>query len=326
MFETLADGYWMSDDLAHWTFITPSKWPTSGVVAPAVWSDGQRLYMLPATTAPTAIFVSVHPETGTLDYLTRRMPDLPNALAQGQDEKAFPGKIPPGPWDPALFKDDDGRWYLYWNSSNVWPLYGIELDPAKKLAYIGQPQPLLTLHPDVHGWERFGQDHSGTLPNGTPIAPFVEGAWMTKIGPRYYLQYGAPGTEYNAYANGTYVGDKPLGPFTYAPWNPIAYKPGGFVQGAGHGSTFSDRFGNLWNSGTRGSATTGPSSGASTCSLAAVGPTGRSAFQPASPTSRTIRRPAGSTIPRACSPAGCCCPTASRSSPPRPWARSPPTA
>ena len=59
---------------------------------------------------------------------------------------------------------------------------------------------------------------------------------MTKEGGRYYLQYGAPGTEYNAYSNGTYVSDKPLGPFEYAPWNPVAYKPGGFVQGAGHGS------------------------------------------------------------------------------------------
>lgn len=250
LFETLADGYWVSDDLARWTFITPSKWPTNGVVAPAVWSDGQRLYMLPAAFRPTAIFVSERPETGQLDYLTRRMPELPNALAEGQDEKKFPGKIPPGPWDPALFKDDDGRWYLYWNSSNVYPIYGIELDPAKRLAYVGQPKAMFGLRPDFHGWERFGQDHSGTLPNGTPIMPYVEGAWMSKIGGHYYLQYGAPGTEYNAYANGTYVGDKPLGPFAYAPWNPIAYKPGGFMQGAGHGSTFSDRFGNLWNSGT----------------------------------------------------------------------------
>lgn len=250
LFETLADGYWVSDNLARWTFITPSKWPTSGVVAPAVWSDGQRLYMLPATFEPTAIFVSDHPETGQLDYLTRRTPDLPNAVARGQDEKQFPGKIPPGPWDPALFKDADGRWYLYWNSSNIYPIYGIELDPARRLAYVGQPKIMLTLHPERHGWERFGQDHSGTLPNGTPIAPYVEGAWMTKLGKRYYLQYGAPGTEYNAYANGTYTADKPLGPFTYAAWNPIAYKPGGFVQGAGHGSTFTDRFGNLWNSGT----------------------------------------------------------------------------
>jgi hypothetical protein len=73
---------------------------------------------------------------------------------------------------------------------------------------------------------------------------------MTKFNGRYYLQYGAPGTEYNVYANGTYVGDDPLGPFTYAPYNPVSYKPGGFAQGAGHGNTFQDNYGNYWNTGT----------------------------------------------------------------------------
>jgi hypothetical protein len=52
------------------------------------------------------------------------------------------------------------------------------------------------------------------------------------------------------YATGTYVADNPLGPFTYAPYNPVAYKPGGFVQGAGHGNTFQDVYGNWWNTGT----------------------------------------------------------------------------
>ena len=73
---------------------------------------------------------------------------------------------------------------------------------------------------------------------------------MTKYASRYYLQYGAPGTEYNVYATGVYTADDPLGPFTYAPYNPVAYKPGGFVQGAGHGNTFQDVHGNWWNTGT----------------------------------------------------------------------------
>jgi len=46
------------------------------------------------------------------------------------------------------------------------------------------------------------------------------------------------------------VSDDPLGPFTYAPYNPVAYKPGGFVTGAGHGNTFRDHYGNYWNTGT----------------------------------------------------------------------------
>ncbi len=104
---------------------------------------------------------------------------------------------------------------------------------------------MIQLEPKQHGWERFGPDHSG---EDQPT--YIEGAWMTKHGGRYYLQYGAPGTEYNVYATGTYVSNNPLGPFEYAPYNPVGYKPGGFVHGAGHGNTFQDEYGNWWNTGT----------------------------------------------------------------------------
>jgi len=252
LFLTLADGYWRSTDLIHWTFITPSKWPNGGIVAPAVASDGDRLIIQPSNsfTQPSSIYVSTAPETGKLDYLVRRFPDMPG-VSDKPPEQMKPGEVPPGPWDPGLLKDDDGQWYLYWGSSNVFPIYGQKIAfEGGRLIYQSKAQPLFLLHPEEHGWERFGQDHSGLLANGQPTKPYVEGAWMTKVGRRYYLQYGAPGTEFNAYANGTYVSDKPLGPFTYAPYNPIAYKPGGFVHGAGHGSTFQDRYGNWWNTGT----------------------------------------------------------------------------
>ncbi|MGM9842519.1 MAG: discoidin domain-containing protein, partial [Candidatus Limisoma sp.] len=39
----------------------------------------------------------------------------------------------------------------------------------------------------------------------------------------------------------------PLGPFTYQRHNPMSYKPGGFVQGSGHGGTFRDVKGNYWH-------------------------------------------------------------------------------
>ena len=251
LFQTLADGYWRSKDLVNWRFVTPSRWEEESMVAPAAWSDGERLYLMPSMMEPGAIYVSDDPASGKLDYFVRRMPPLPGQVRPGEEDEMKPGQIPPGPWDPALFKDDDGKWYLYWNSSNVFPLYGMEIEFRDgRLIYKGKPQVMFKLHPDKHGWERFGPDHIGGHPDGTKIDPFMEGAWMTKVDGRYYLQYGAPGTEYNAYANGTYVSDKPLGPFEYAPYNPVAYKPGGFVEGAGHGSTFQDVHGNWWNTGT----------------------------------------------------------------------------
>lgn len=70
---------------------------------------------------------------------------------------------------------------------------------------------------------------------------------MVKHDGKYYLEYGAPGTQWNVYADGVYVGEHPLGPFEYAPYNPISYKPGGFLKGSGHGSTVRDNNGNLWH-------------------------------------------------------------------------------
>jgi len=249
LFLTLADGYWRGRNLLDWEFVQPDRWPFESNVAPAAVSDGDRLILMQSSYEPRPVLVSTEPETGRWEWLTRWAPPLPNAVPPHNEAQVKPGQIPPGPWDPALFKDDDGRWYLYWGSSNVFPLYGIEVAlpdrPNGLMRYIGEPKPLFVLHPERHGWERFGRDHANT-----EIRPYMEGAWMTKRAGRYYLQYGAPGTEFNAYANGVYVGDGPLGPFAYAPYNPIAYKPGGFVQGAGHGSTFQDEHGNWWNSGT----------------------------------------------------------------------------
>jgi xylan 1,4-beta-xylosidase len=230
LFVTISGGYWHSNDLFDWKYIVPDKWPMEDMCAPAALSVHDTLFLFQSTFQMRPIFYSLHPEKGKLQFFNRWMPQLPKEV---------------GPWDPALFYDDELRkWYMYWGSSNVNPIYGSELDQRKRLAYKGDFKPLLYLHPEEHGWERFGRDHR------SDIKPFVEGAWMTKHSGKYYLQYGAPGTEYNVYANGTYVGDHPLGPFQYAPYNPFSYKPGGFVTGAGHGNTFQDNFGNYWNTGT----------------------------------------------------------------------------
>ena len=225
--------------------MTPTRWPFEDIVAPAALSVRDTMYLMQSTFEPRPILFSTAPASGRLEFYNRLLPPLPRAMHNGALPPWPKDSIPPGPWDPDLFHDPDSdRWYLYWGSSNEYPLYGIEMDKSKHLTYMGEPRPLLSLHPELHGWERFGRNHGDT------IHPYVEGSWMTKHGGKYYLQYAAPGTEYNVYANGTYVGDSALGPFTYAPYNPVSYKPGGFATGAGHGNTFEDAHGNFWNTGT----------------------------------------------------------------------------
>jgi xylan 1,4-beta-xylosidase len=232
LFSTIAGGYWHSRNLRDWRHVKPPGWPDRDMVAPAALSAQGKLWVFPSTYEQRPIYVLVDAAGATprLEIYNDELPFLPGAQ---------------GPWDPALFYDQEKEsWFMYFGSSNFYPISGIELDPSRKLAYKEKSRELISLKPELHGWERFGRDHRES------IKPFIEGAWMTKHEGKYYLQYAAPGTEHNVYANGTYVGDDPLGPFTYAPNNPVSYKPGGFLHGAGHGNTFKDNHGNFWNTGT----------------------------------------------------------------------------
>ena len=235
LFVTIQGGWWHSKDLVNWKYIIPDKWPMEDMCAPAAISVRDTLYLFQSTFEQRPIFISTEPEKGKLKFYNRWLPRLPKDI---------------GPWDPALFHDDDtDKWYMYWGSSNVYPLFGAELDKSRNLTYAGGSpaeayKAMFWLDPYKHGWERFGPNHSD------PFKPFMEGAWMTKYNGKYYLQYGAPGTEHNVYGNGTYIGKTPLGPWEYAPYNPVAYKPGGYATGCGHGNTFQDNYGNYWNTGT----------------------------------------------------------------------------
>lgn len=221
MFVTRSQGYWHSHDLRSWEFIHPARWYFESSNAPGAWS------------ADTTILIMANP-SGNMSLITANDPLKGNWQAQ-------PSIIPIEVHDPALYVDDDGKTYLYEGSSNRFPITGVELDPENYYLPKDDPVPLLNLQSALHGWERFGENHL------SDIGPFIEGAWMTKYNGTYYLQYAAPGTQWNVYADGVYTGDHPLGPFKYAPYNPVSYKPGGFITGAGHGSTVEDNRGEYWH-------------------------------------------------------------------------------
>ncbi len=212
MFVTRSMGYWHSTDLLHWDFITPQKWYFQGSNAPAAHNyKDSVLYVAGDPSGSMSVLYTDDPKKG--------------------DWKATPG-ILFDLQDPDLFIDDDGQAYMYWGSSNTYSIRGKKLDRLNRFRPDDKTDSLFFLDGAKHGWERFGENHSDTVLGG-----YIEGPWMTKHNGKYYLQYAAPGTEFNVYGDGAYTSDSPLGPFKYMPNNPFSYKPGGFMNGAGHGST-----------------------------------------------------------------------------------------
>lgn len=223
MFVTRSHGYWVSDDMSNWEFITPQSWYFKGSNAPAAAVKDGKVIVYGDPSGRGTVIETDNPDLG--DWQTNY------AVLN----------LPRGIQDPDLFVDDDGRVYLYEESSNVHPIRVIELDPENFYVPVGEQKDLFVLDPENHGWERFGQDHTSEM------KPFLEGPWMTKHGDTYYLEYSAPGTQWNVYADGVYTSNDPFGPFEYADYNPVSYKPGGYVTGAGHGSTVKDNQGNYWH-------------------------------------------------------------------------------
>lgn len=253
LFLSVQGGFFTSEDLIQWEFY---KYPQNVAVydyAPDVAVVGNYLYVCASRVFKNCPFYRTEdPVHGTFEEI----------------EGTFPFK------DPKLFQDDDERIYLYWGCSNQTPIYGVELDQST-MHPLGERVPLIYENTKENGYERCGDDHAMCVPMEAveeflvtslehdpattteeekeklrylmSSSPYVEGAWMTKYQDTYYLQYAVPGTENNVYCDGVYTSKSPLGPFVRAKNNPYSYKPGGFITGAGHGSTCEDMEGRLWH-------------------------------------------------------------------------------
>lgn len=260
IFASMTLSVWVSEDMVHWeSHRLPDSLPLYDY-APDVRVVGDYVYFSASRRGTICDFYR------TKDILNGPFEHIPGTFDF---------------WDPNLFLDDDGKLYFYWGCNNVTPIWGVELDPETMIQKTERKE-LIYGQPEKIGYERVGENHS-KMPLSEEEAvekfkeflkaqgkdadhlteeqigfakimfsqrPFIEGAWMTKYNGIYYLQYAGPGTEYNVYGDGVYESDSPLGPFHLAKNNPYSYKPGGFLRGAGHGSTMEDRYGNWWHTAT----------------------------------------------------------------------------
>ena len=223
LFASHGHGYWWSDDLADWHFVYVdwSAYGEFGKFAPAACEHDGYLYVTHSNFGD--ILRSADPKVGEWEYVSH-----------------------PEEWcDPALFKDADGKMYCYYGCSPSWPIQVVELDTENQMAKLCGPIDCLNSDKPARGFEIVGDDN--TRYDGDC---WVEGAWMTSYNGKYYLQYAAPGTEYECYADGCFVGDTAVGPFEYCENSPIVFKNSGFMRGAGHGSLIQDHRGNWWKYGT----------------------------------------------------------------------------
>ena len=221
LFASKTGGYWSSPDLVEWTYIPNTTLVTQENYAPAILVHNNTMYYM--IGGSPRIFATTDPDTDSWQELR-------------------PTRFEYGTADPAFYKDEDtGKVYIYWGCSDKDPIMGVEVDPNNNFKSIGRPVELIGHNSDKYGWEVSGKN------NELNRDGWNEGPCVVKYKGKYYLQYAAPGTEWRIYGDGIYVGDDPLGPFTYMESSPFTFKPGGYVGGAGHGHTFQDKYGNYWH-------------------------------------------------------------------------------
>lgn len=220
LFASHGSGYWVSPDLANWEFIRvdTDKHPEFRRFAPGPCVVGDTMYL-------------THSEGGSI---------LKSDNPRDPDSWVDIGK-PYGWGDPAFWADDDGYVYIYEGLSDKEPIHVSKLDPKQNMRLVEGPVDCCRSDMAHRGFERSGEHNENEARR-----PYFEGAWMNKYQGKYYLTYAAPGTEFGTYADGCFVADSPMGPFTYCDNSPVVWKASGFMRGSGHGCLFEDLNGHWW--------------------------------------------------------------------------------
>lgn len=202
-------GAWVSEDMVNWDFHAVQHVP----VAPDVVKYNGRYYM---SGNDSPLYVA----------------DNPLGPYEIQGEWKNTGSVEEGwngAFDTHIFIDDDNKPYLFWPGRGISGIYGVELDPDDLSRFKSKPVHLFSFNPG-HKWECYGEM------NEYPGVAWIEGPWVIKRNGTYYIEYSASGTQWKTYAEGYYTSKNPLGPYEYAPNNPLLRKTEGLVTGTAHGS------------------------------------------------------------------------------------------
>lgn len=202
-------GAWVSEDMVNWDFHSVQHVP----VAPDVVKYNGKYYM---SGNDSPLYVA----------------DNPLGPYEIQGEWKNTGSVEEGwngAFDTHIFVDDDSKPYLFWPGRGISGIYGVELDPEDLSRFKSKPVHLFSFNPQ-HKWECYGEM------NEYPGVAWIEGPWVIKRNGTYYLEYSASGTQWKTYAEGYYTAKNPLGPYEFAPNNPLLRKTEGLVTGTAHGS------------------------------------------------------------------------------------------
>jgi xylan 1,4-beta-xylosidase len=223
-------GAYVSTDMVRWEY-QPAKFSQGNLpVAPHIFKFND-VYYLSGNSAPLYRSKAV---LGPYEVAG------PWTMANGEPFSGVSnGRRWTGSFDVAMFVDDGNKPYLYYAGRSTDGIYVVPLDPGEPHKFAAEPTHLFGYNAD-HVWERYG-DRNEYIADS-----WIEGPWVIKRDGIYYLQYCAPGTQWLTYATGVYTSRNPLGPFKYAPRNPILRKTTGLVTGTGHGSVVQGPEGNWW--------------------------------------------------------------------------------
>ena len=177
LFASKSGGYWSSEDLCEWTYIPCKSISNMEEYAPTILVLDDELYYL---------------GSGTPRIFKTKNPDVDNWEAiETKFRHPMVGSV-----DPAFFRDDDGKVYIYWGCSDKDPIIGVEVDPKDGFKVVGEASVLITHNSDKYGWEVPGENNDENKDG------WNEGPCMIKYKGKYYLHYAAPGTQFRTYEIG----------------------------------------------------------------------------------------------------------------------------